>query len=57
MKHPEKTNLDTSYLEVNPTFQKEKAIKALEKAKLLEKELKKQGKKYIKTDAKTWKLQ
>lgn len=44
---------NTSFLEINPGIYKEQALKALEKAKKLEKEQLKEGKRSVRLDRKT----
>lgn len=52
MKDSEK-KLKADYLELNPVWQKEKAQKALDKAKQLEKQQQTSGKKLVKLNNKT----
>lgn len=52
-KHPKRTQLETSYLETNPSIYKNQAEKALQKAKELENHQRLEGKKFVQVDAKT----
>lgn len=53
MSQKKEKHLKPDYLESNPSFLKEKAVKALKKAKELEASQKTEGKKIIKLNSKT----